>query len=190
MRFVGTAIIGLTLSGCATTPIAAAGASGSGSGPLSDARQRSDSAALITPPSLPPDASPPAVVSFMKNSVATWVQARRAAVDECAGAYRDAGKNLAPPDRAEAMLEASRAALAFLDAYSKVSGDVASALATDPGMKSELLAAFRESERPHVEMARELLRECVESDVGSAPAGAALECSKLLPSLPTTGQTK
>jgi hypothetical protein len=173
------AVIELVPCGCATTPIAAGGASdqSSASGPLREARQRRDSAALITPPSLPAGASPPVVVSFMKESVATWVRARRTAVDECAQAYRDAGKNLAPPERAGAMLEASRAALAFLDAYSKVSDDVASALATDPGMKSELLVAFRESERPHVEMAKGLLEECVASDDSGS---AATECRKLL----------
>jgi hypothetical protein len=87
------------------------------------------------------------------------------------------------------MLEASRAALAFIDAYSKVSDDVASALATDPGMKSELLAAFRESERPHVDMTKGLLDECVASD-GSADSGAAAECRKLLQNLSATARTK
>src|SRR5262245_26397256 len=132
MRFVGAVVAAVTLGGCATTPVAGTGASdpstGSG-GALGEARQRRDAAALIAPPALPAGASPPSVVSFMKESVSAWVQARRTAVDACADAYRDAGKTQAPPERAGAMLEASHAALAFLDAYSKVSDDVASALA-------------------------------------------------------------
>jgi len=127
----------------------------------------------------------------MKEPVAQWVQARRAAVDACAEAYRDAGKDLAPPERAGAMLEASQAALAFLEAYAKVSNDVASALATDPDMKSELLAAFRESERPHVEMAKGLLGECIASDdTSSTTTGAGSECRRLVQQLPGPAGSK
>jgi hypothetical protein len=194
MRWFGAVGIGLAVVGCATTPVVGTKAGESAepeSGPLSDARRRRDSAALIVPPTLPAGASPTAVVSFMKESVAAWVQSRRAAVDACTEAYRDAGKDLAPPERAGAMLEASQTALAFLSDYAKVSNDVASALATDPEMKSELLAAFRESERPHVDMAKGLLDECISSDDhGSATTGAAAECRKLVQGLPGAARTK
>lgn len=190
-RFRGI-VVGFALVGCATTPVAGASTSGTReSGPLSEARARRDAAALIVPPTLPAGASPTTVVSFMKESVAAWVQSRRAAVDACATAYRDAGKDLAASERAGAMLEASQTALAFLDDYAKVSNDVASALATDPEMKSELLAAFRESERPHVEMAKALLHECVSSgDDGSAASEPIAECRKLLRDLPGTARPK
>jgi hypothetical protein len=195
MRLLGAAVIGVALYGCATTSVAA-GSPGQSptadySGPLGNARQRRDAAALVVPPSLPTGASPTTVVSFMKESVGAWVQTRRAAVDGCVEAYRDAGKGLAPPERTGALLEASHAALAFLDAYSKLSDDVASALATDPDMKSELLAAFRESERPHVEMTKGLLGECIASDDrGSSASGAHAECRKLLQTLPGVGAPK
>jgi hypothetical protein len=183
MRRFGAVVVGLAVVGCATTPVAASasGSPQSESGPLSEARARRDSAALIVPPALPAGASPTTVVSFMKESVVAWVQSRRAAVEACATAYRDAGKDLAPPERAGAMLEASQTALAFLRDYAKVSNDVASALATDPEMKSELLAAFRESERPHVDMAKGLLDECISSDDhGSATSESIAECRQLL----------
>jgi hypothetical protein len=193
MRVFRPAVLALVLARCAAPgPSKAPSASGSlvpasTSEELKGARAQRDSASRLEPPSLPADASPPAVVSFMKESVAAWVKARRAAVDDCVENFRSAAKVASPSDRAAVMLEASEAALEFVSAYGKVADQIATALATDTATKAELLAAFRESEGPHIEVARNVLRECVESDdQGSPPSGAVEKCRELLSKTPAT----
>jgi hypothetical protein len=179
MRVFAVSIV-IALGGCGGTAQPATGAEQSSSGYAPDPAEtrRCPDAAALTPPSLPSDAGPAAVVSFMKESVSPWVQARRAAVDECVDGFRSAAKKGAPTACAQSMLDASESALAFLDAYGRIANDISSALATDPETKSELLAAFRESQAPHLEMARTLLEECVACNASGGERSAATDrCS-------------
>ena len=186
MRLVYAAAMALVLTACGGAPPPQTGASAlpaaddAPSAPWAEARRRRDEAAKLTPPSLPADSSPPAVMSFMKESVPPWVKARRAAVESCVEAFRDAAKQAPAPERSKALLEAAQAAMAFVEAYAHVSNDAASALATDPADKADLLKAFRESEKPHAELAQDVLRECVASDASGAPTEAVDECRAML----------